>query len=70
MTDETALILEIQRLPDDLKVEALAIIKNLARRQASNSSESRPRRKAGSHLGMFVMAPDFDEPLEEFEEYM
>lgn len=30
----------------------------------------KPYRKAGSARGMISMAEDFDEPLEDFEEYM
>lgn len=29
-----------------------------------------PNRKAGSAKGKIIMADDFDEPLEDFEEYM
>jgi len=30
----------------------------------------RPKPKFGSGKGMFTMHPDFDEPLEDFKEYM
>lgn len=70
MTEETELILEIQRLPKALRAEALEMIRDLVRRKAPRALEKRPRRKAGSHPGLFVMAPDFDDPLEDFEEYM
>ncbi|MCI0488650.1 MAG: type II toxin-antitoxin system prevent-host-death family antitoxin [Blastocatellia bacterium] len=33
-------------------------------------SKSVPRRKAGSARGMISMTEDFDEPLEDFVEYM
>ena len=33
-------------------------------------SKSNIRRKAGSAKGMIVMSEDFDEPLEDFREYM
>jgi hypothetical protein len=33
-------------------------------------SQSTKRRQVGSAKGMITMAPDFDEPLEEFQEYM
>jgi prevent-host-death family protein len=36
---------------------------------AAAITERRPRR-AGSGKGKFIMAPDFDAPLEEFKEYM
>jgi antitoxin (DNA-binding transcriptional repressor) of toxin-antitoxin stability system len=33
-------------------------------------SQSTPRRKAGTAKGMISMTEDFDEPLEDFREYM
>jgi len=38
-----------------------------------NTEESvprKPRRKAGSAKGLIAISEDFDEPLEDFEEYM
>ncbi len=72
MTDEQALIAEIHNLPKSKQTEAidaaLRLIKNLAKQ---HSEESMPRyRKAGSHPGMFTIGPDFDDPIEGFEEYM
>lgn len=32
--------------------------------------ETQPRRQAGSAKGLIQMADDFDEPLEDFREYM
>ena len=37
---------------------------------SSLSNERKPRRHAGGLSGAFHMAEDFDEPLEEFAEYM
>ena len=37
---------------------------------ASDVVRSAPKRKAGGLTGDFYMAPDFDEPLECFKEYM
>jgi|GEM_PF-1982939 hypothetical protein len=33
-------------------------------------AEKKSRPKFGSGKGFFIMAPDFDEPLEDFKEYM
>jgi antitoxin (DNA-binding transcriptional repressor) of toxin-antitoxin stability system len=33
-------------------------------------TENKPRRRAGSAKGLIKMSDDFDEPLEEFKEYM
>ena len=74
MTDEQVLIAEIHKLPDDIKSEAvneaLKLIKALAKQPAADQTPKRRRPKAGMYPGMFKMSPDFDDPLEEFEEYM
>lgn len=71
MTNEQALIAEIHNLPKSKQAEAvdaaLRLIKNLAK-QASEEPKLRYR-KAGSHPGMFTVAPDFDDPIDGFEEY-
>lgn len=73
MTNEQALIAEINNLPQSKRAEAidaaLRLIKNLAK-QASEEPKKRRYRKAGSHPGIFTVAPDFDDPIEGFEEYM
>ncbi len=38
--------------------------------RASQATADSPRRHAGGITGEFYMAPDFDEPLECFKEYM
>lgn len=70
MTVETALYIEINRLPDNLKAEALELIKNFAKEKGVEPQGQHPERKAGSRPGAYVMAPDFDDPLEDFAEYM
>ena len=69
MTDEQTLISQIHNLPENLKAEVALFIENLKKR-TSKPTEKHPQRKAGSLPGVFVMMPDFDEPLDEFEEYM
>lgn len=69
---EQALIQEIQTLPESLKEEVLHFVQFLKQKQNIESEPAKPRkkRKAGSAKGMFVMSDDFDEPLEDFAEYM
>jgi antitoxin (DNA-binding transcriptional repressor) of toxin-antitoxin stability system len=47
---------------------------NVAMQRIHNSSSQilpiKKRRKAGSAAGQIFMAPDFDEPLDDFKEYM
>jgi len=70
MTEQT-LIQEIHALPESLKLEVLHFIQFLKQKQNIESEPAKPRqRKAGSAKGKFVMADDFDAPLEDFAEYM
>ena len=71
MTERT-LIQEIQTLPENLKQEVLHFVQFLKQKQAVKTEPAKPRKKrqAGSAKGMFVMSDDFDEPLEDFAEYM
>ncbi len=70
MTDEQALISQIHKLPENQKAKVARYVEKLRERVIVEPVKKHPRRKAGSYPGMFVMSPDFDEPLEEFEEYM
>jgi hypothetical protein len=74
MTDEQALISQIHNIPESLKEEVARFVSKLARGLPKNGSNdvsiTRRPRKAGSRSGAYVMAPDFDDPLEDFEEYM
>jgi len=40
----------------------------LSSRKSKN--ETKKERKFGAAKGMFVISPDFDEPLEDFKDYM
>lgn len=46
-----------------------AVLLPLAKKQQAKPEE-KPRRKAGNGEGKVWMSPDFDEPLEEFKDYM
>jgi len=56
-------------LPDLFKKEVLDFMDFLLEKDKKNRT---PRKKPifGSGKGMFKMAPDFDEPLDDFNEYM
>jgi len=70
--NEQTLIQEIHTLPESLKLEVLHFVQFLKQKQNIETEPAKPRKKrqAGSAKGMFVMADDFDEPLEDFAEYM
>jgi hypothetical protein len=68
-------------LSDALKIEVLHYAEYLLNKEINTSSSSsvsaenndNPKRKyrqAGTMAGMITMADDFDEPLEELQEYM
>lgn len=71
MTD-IQLYKEIESLPDDLKKQALDFVTFLKQKAKSSSNKEQPKeRKAGIAKGYFVeMSDDFDEPLEDFKDYM
>lgn len=66
--DSTILQTKLASLPDHLKQEVADFIDVLTTRVKTNEEIKKPR--FGSGKGMFVIAPDFDEPLEDFNEYM
>jgi len=52
-----------------LKQELLDYIDYLLNKQNTKQEQTR-KPKFGCAKGMFVMSPDFDEPLDDFKEYM
>ena len=67
MTD-LRLYTELSTLPPDLKKEVqdfIEFLKTKARRQMLNK-----KREFGAAKGFFKMHNDFDEPLEDFKDYM
>ena len=69
---------KIERIAPEYQGELMQFIDFLLFRQnedppsasGSLANERKPRRHAGGLSGAFHMAEDFDEPLEEFAEYM
>ena len=56
-----------QVLPEPAQKSVLDLVDKLARQ---NGLARPPAPKAGSAKGLIHMAPDFDEPLEDFKPYM
>ena len=67
MTD-LQLYTELSRLPPDLKKEVQDFIEFL--KSKTKNEKSLKQRKFGAAKGFFEMHNDFDEPLEDFKEYM
>jgi hypothetical protein len=67
--DNLLLYNKLASLPDNLKTEVGDFIDFLKSKNKKEKPESN-KAKFGSGKGMFVMMPGFDEPLEDFKEYM
>jgi len=77
MTIESAIIKNVENLPESVKQSVLLYTQFLASQYAESKSdreENIPRKRplAGSMKGTFVLPlpENFDEPIEDFEEYM
>ena len=62
------LVQKIAELPPDLQAQVADFVDFLREKKIKSQPEKRP--VFGSAKGMFVLAPDFDEPLDDFKEYM
>jgi len=67
MTD-LKLYTELSTLPTNLKKEVQDFIEFLKAREKKQASIR--QRNFGAEKGFFTMQDDFDEPLEDFKEYM
>lgn len=71
---ETDILMTVSQLPEALKQEVLHYAEFLAEKHKKTLVSDNPekKRRAGTMKGMFVLPlpDDFDEPLEEFKEYM
>ncbi len=65
-----SLYMKISLLPDSLKSEINNYIDFLREKKLKKQVPSRKHPKAGCMKGTFKMSSDFDEPLEDFKEYM
>ncbi|TAK66147.1 MAG: DUF2281 domain-containing protein [Bacteroidetes bacterium] len=63
-----SLISKIESLPLHLQDEVLDFVNFLHTKE--NQKPKRKKRQFGSGKGTFVMADDFDAPLDDFKEYM
>ena len=65
--DNSVIFTQFSMLPDNFKQEAADFIAFLSQK---NKPKIKKERKFGAAKGMFVMSPDFDDPLEDFKEYL
>jgi len=57
-------------LPESLKKEVEKFIDSLSKKKNLPSENKNHKPVFGSAKGMFKMSTDFDEPLDDFKEYM
>ena len=69
MINEKVIISQIQQLPEQLKQEVLHYVEFLQTKYVAQKQNPK-NRKAGSAKGKYELAPDFDQSLEDFKEYM
>lgn len=65
---DSVLLDKVAKLPENLKAEVFDFVEFLLQKYNSSNNTGKPI--FGSGKGMFVMKPDFDEPLDDFKEYM
>ncbi len=73
MTVDTKILQALTKMPEPLKQEALHYIEYLIEKHSKASFEETPKkRRIGILKGTFVLPlpDDFDQPLEEFKDYM
>ena len=63
---DSLLFSKLSSLPQNLKVEVIDYIEFLEKKY----NTAKPHPKAGCMKGTFKMGTDFDEPLDDFKEYM
>lgn len=65
---ESQLYTKLSALPPDVKAEVIDFIDFLISKKQQLGKKKQA--KFGSAKGQFIMARDFDEPLDDFKEYM
>lgn len=61
---------KLNNLPESMKSEVSDFIDFLISKTVGEKHSSKPKPQFGSGKGTFEIAPDFEEPLEDFKEYM
>jgi len=69
--DNVFLYSKLSTLPESMKAEVADFIDSLiSKARKEKAIKQIPKPKFGSGKGLFTMSNDFDEPLEDFNEYM
>ncbi len=67
--ENNILLEKVSRLPDNLKSEVLDFVDFLLSK-ISHEKDKKNKPVFGSGKGMFIMKAGFDDPLEDFKDYM
>ncbi len=71
MTNNEMFVSKINNLPEELKREMLDFMEYLITKNKDKIQKKSSRTpKFGSCKGLFIIPNDFDEPLEDFKDYM
>lgn len=66
----TSLWYKIYSLPPEMQTEVEDFIDFLLQKSTQTQNQAKKERKVGFLKGTFMMGSDFDEPLDDFKEYM
>jgi len=69
MTD-LQLYTKISSLPDHLKLEVIDFVDFLKSKKKNSKSHSKKKRVFGYAKDSIIIKPSFDEPLDDFKDYM
>ena len=71
MINNEMFVSKMNNLPEELKREMLDFLEYLIKKHTDKiQKKSRKTPKFGSCKGLFIIPDDFDDPLEDFKEYM
>ena len=68
--DSVILFSKLASLPENMKSEVSGFINLLLSKAKKDKTTVKPKPTFGSAKGMFIIHADFDEPLEDFKDYM
>lgn len=61
---------KLEKLPPNLKLEVQHFIDFLLEKTSSQTEPSKKKREFGSLKGKIHLSKDFDDPIDDFKEYM
>ncbi len=68
--ENSVLFNKLAALPEHLKSKVAEFVDLLLSKEHKSSDNHNKKPVFGSAKGMFVMKPDFNEPLDDFKDYM